>query len=141
MAQRYPPGIDWQAKYSRWSRWQMGLQSPGRGIASGTGLDRRNRCLFMNWFTFALMTVVSWGLYGIFLHSGQVAMKDQSNGLFKAFLFVGLAYFLTAVLAPLAMLATRKADWNFPVAGAGLVARGGDRRGHRRVLRAAGLWE
>jgi hypothetical protein len=65
------------------------------------------------------MTVVSWGLYGIFLHSGQVAMKDQHNGLFKAFLFVGLAYFLTAVLAPLAVLATRKADWTFPAAGMG----------------------
>jgi drug/metabolite transporter (DMT)-like permease len=74
---------------------------------------------FMNWLTFALMTVVSWGLYGIFLHSGQVAMKDQANGLFKAFLFVGLAYFLTAVLAPLAMLATRKPDWTFPTAGMG----------------------
>ena len=46
-------------------------------------------------------------------------MKDQGNGLFKAFLFVGLAYFLTAVLAPLAMLATRKADWTFPTAGMG----------------------
>jgi len=65
------------------------------------------------------MTVVSWGLYGIFLHSGQVAMKDQGNGLFKAFLFVGLAYFLTAVLAPLAMLAMRKSDWTFPTAGMG----------------------
>jgi drug/metabolite transporter (DMT)-like permease len=73
----------------------------------------------MNWLIFALMTVVSWGLYGIFLHSGQVGMKDQGNGLFKAFLFVGLAYFLTAVLAPLAMLATRKADWTFPTAGMG----------------------
>ena len=56
----------------------------------------------MNWLVFALMTVVSWGLYGIFLHSGQVAMQDKSNALFKAFLFVGLAYFLTAVLAPIA---------------------------------------
>jgi drug/metabolite transporter (DMT)-like permease len=73
----------------------------------------------MNWLIFALMTVVSWGLYGIFLHSGQVAMNDKANGLFKAFLFVGLAYFLTAVLAPLAMLATRKADWTFPAAGMG----------------------
>ncbi len=73
----------------------------------------------MNWLIFALMTVVSWGLYGIFLHSGQTAMADKSNGLFKAFLFVGLAYFLTAVLAPLAMLMTRKADWNFPTAGMG----------------------
>jgi hypothetical protein len=73
----------------------------------------------MNWLTFALMTVVSWGLYGIFLHSGQVAMADKANGLYKAFLFVGLAYFLTAVLAPLAMLATRKAAWTFPPAGMG----------------------
>jgi len=63
------------------------------------------------------MTVVSWGLYGIFLHSGQMGMKDQTNGLYKAFLFVGLAYFLTAVLAPLAMLVMRKATWQFPPAG------------------------
>jgi uncharacterized membrane protein YeaQ/YmgE (transglycosylase-associated protein family) len=34
-------------------------------------------------------------------------------------LFVGLAYFLTAVLAPLAMLMTRKAEWSFPAAGMG----------------------
>lgn len=73
----------------------------------------------MNWLIFALMTVVSWGLYGIFLHSGQVGMADKSNGLFKAFLFVGLAYFLTAVLAPLAILMTRKAGWSFPAAGMG----------------------
>lgn len=71
----------------------------------------------MNWLTFALMTVVSWGLYGIFLHSGQVGMADKGNGLYKAFLFVGLAYFLTAVLAPLGMLMARKANWEFPVEG------------------------
>ena len=37
----------------------------------------------MNWLVFALMTVASWGLYGIFLHSGQTAMADKSNALFK----------------------------------------------------------
>lgn len=74
----------------------------------------------MNWLVFALMTVLSWGLYGIFLHSGQVAMQDKTNALFKSFLFVGLAYFLTAVLAPLAVLIGRKATWNFPPAGMGL---------------------
>jgi hypothetical protein len=73
----------------------------------------------MNWLVFALMTVISWGLYGIFLHSGQVAMQDKTNALFKSFLFVGLAYFLTAVLAPLAILVTRKANWNYPPAGMG----------------------
>jgi drug/metabolite transporter (DMT)-like permease len=71
----------------------------------------------MNWLTFALMTVVSWGVYGIFLHMGQVEMKDAVNGRYKAFLFVGLAYFLTAVLAPIATLMIRGADWNYPKAG------------------------
>src|SRR6267378_7384609 len=76
-----------------------------------------HRC--MNWLTFALMTVVSWGVYGIFLHTGQMEMKDAVNGRYKAFLFVGLAYFLTAVLAPLAMLMMRGADWNYPRSGMG----------------------
>jgi len=65
------------------------------------------------------MTVVSWGVYGIFLHTGQMGMKDAANGRYKAFLFVGLAYFLTAVLAPLAMLVVRGADWNYPRSGMG----------------------
>jgi hypothetical protein len=71
----------------------------------------------MNWIVFALMTVVSWGVYGIFLHTGQMGMKDAVNGRYKAFLFVGIAYFLTAVLAPLAMLVMRGADWNYPKSG------------------------
>ena len=58
----------------------------------------------MTWLIFALMTVASWGVYGVFLHTGQVAMQDPVNGRYKAFLFVGIAYFLTAVLAPLAIL-------------------------------------
>jgi drug/metabolite transporter (DMT)-like permease len=71
----------------------------------------------MNWLVYALMTVASWGVYGIFLHSGQMGMKDTVNGRYKAFLFVGLAYFLTAVLAPLAILLFRGADWNYPKGG------------------------
>jgi drug/metabolite transporter (DMT)-like permease len=71
----------------------------------------------MNWLLYALMTVASWGVYGIFLHSGQMGMKDTVNGRYKAFLFVGLAYFLTAVLAPLVVLLIRGADWNYPKGG------------------------
>lgn len=71
----------------------------------------------MAWLAFALMTVASWGLYGILLHTGQVAMADPVNGRYKAFLFVGIAYFLTAVLAPLAMLVVRGAGWEYPVSG------------------------
>ncbi len=70
------------------------------------------------WLAFALMTVAAWGLYGIFLHTGQAGMADPAHGRMKAFLFVGLAYFLTAVLAPLALLAARGAGWDFPAKGA-----------------------
>lgn len=72
----------------------------------------------MNWLVFALMTVVSWGLYGAFLHTGQMNMADPVNGRYKAFLFVGLAYFLTAVLAPLLVLKIQGATWAFPAKGA-----------------------
>ena len=68
---------------------------------------------------FSLMTVVAWGVYGVFLHSGQIAMKDPVHGRYKAFLFVGLAYFLTAVLAPLILLLWRGADWSYPAGGMG----------------------
>lgn len=58
----------------------------------------------MAWLYFSLLTVGCWGLYGILLHKGQITMGDPENGRYKAFLFVGIAYFLTAVLAPLALL-------------------------------------
>lgn len=72
----------------------------------------------LGWLLFALMTVSFWGLYGILLHAGQGAMADPVNGRYKAFLWVGIAYFLTAVLAPLAMLVAQGSDWSFPARGA-----------------------
>lgn len=69
------------------------------------------------WLIFTLTTVVSWGVYGIMLHTGQLAMGDPVHGRTKAFLFVGLAYFLTAVLVPLAILWFAGADWSFPGKG------------------------
>jgi hypothetical protein len=71
------------------------------------------------WLAFALLTVGSWGLYGIFLHAGQVGMHDSTNGRYKAFLWVGIAYFLTAVLAPMVLLWLRGAGWDFPLQGVG----------------------
>jgi hypothetical protein len=66
----------------------------------------------VTWLVFALLTVISWGVYGIFLHTGQTAMSSGGGGSaelarYRAFLFVGLAYFLTAVLAPLALLVAK----------------------------------
>jgi hypothetical protein len=72
----------------------------------------------LTWLAFALLTVVSWGVYGVFLHTGQVAMGDPVNGRYKAFLFVGIAYFLTAVLAPLGLL------WAKGAAFSGYTAKG-----------------
>ena len=63
--------------------------------------------------TFALLTVLAWGVYGVFIHKGQVLMADPASGRYKAFLFVGVAYFLTAVLAPLAALWWTGATWTF----------------------------
>jgi hypothetical protein len=69
------------------------------------------------WLLFALMTVLFWGLYGVFLHSGQMSMADTVNGRYKAFLFVGIAYLLTAVLAPSIVLLAKGASWSFPATG------------------------
>src|SRR6266446_7338088 len=66
----------------------------------------------LTWLAFAFLTVVSWGVYGVFLHTGQIAMQDPVNGRYKAFLFVGIAYFLTAVLAPLALLLMKRAAFS-----------------------------
>jgi drug/metabolite transporter (DMT)-like permease len=71
----------------------------------------------MAWLVFALLTVSAWGLYGVFLHSGQTWMKDPAHGRYKAFLFVGIAYFITAVLAPLVLLWWQGASWDFTPRG------------------------
>src|SRR4051794_37879364 len=73
----------------------------------------------LTWLLFSLLTVASWGVYGVFLHSGQMGMADPVNGRYKAFLFVGIAYFLTAVLAPLGLLVARGASWAYPARGMG----------------------
>jgi hypothetical protein len=67
----------------------------------------------MNWILFAFLTVACWGVYGVFLHKGQMAMDSPANGRWMAFLYVGFAYFLVAVLAPLVMLRWNGASTNF----------------------------
>ncbi len=69
------------------------------------------------WLLYAFMTVAAWGVYGVFLHSGQTLMKDPESGRYKAFLFVGIAYFLTAVVAPLVVLWLQGASWSFTPKG------------------------
>lgn len=62
------------------------------------------------WLLLTFLTVFSWGVYGILLHKGQTLMQPPGGSIppailrYKAFLFVGIAYFLVAVLAPLFLL-------------------------------------
>lgn len=72
----------------------------------------------MTWLLFALMTALFFGLYGVFLHTGQIGMKDPDMGRYKAFLFVGIAYLLAAVIGSALMLLAGEASWSFPAKGA-----------------------
>lgn len=71
----------------------------------------------MQWLFYVFLTVCTWGLYGVFLHSGQMAMSDPVFGRYKAFLWVGIAYFIFAILAPLVLLKLQGADFSFPSRG------------------------
>ena len=57
----------------------------------------------MHWLLFVLLTVLAWGAYGPTLHSGQAGFGDSERQL-RSLLCVGGAYFLVAVLVPLAVL-------------------------------------
>ena len=73
----------------------------------------------MTWLFYAVLTMISWGLYGVFLHVGQIAMGDPIHGRYKAFLLVGVAYFLIAVLWPAGMMMAKGATWTFTTKGLG----------------------
>jgi hypothetical protein len=66
----------------------------------------------MTWLAFAMLTVFTWGVYGLCLHTGQTAMGGEpGSARMKAFLFVGVAYFLIAVLAPVGILLAKGSGW------------------------------
>ena len=74
----------------------------------------------MDWLFFALLTVASWGVYGVMLHEGQMGMADKTNGRYMAFLYVGIAYFLVAIVGPIIMLKLqggRLDFWAYPNKG------------------------
>ncbi len=73
----------------------------------------------MNWITYALLTVVSWGVYGVLLHKGRSNMPmgpETAHAGLKAFLFVCVAYALIGVAA-LALLKLRGSNWSFTSGG------------------------
>jgi hypothetical protein len=76
--------------------------------------------LSMNWILFALLTVFSWGVYGVLLHIGRSNMPagaELPNASLKAFLWVGIAYFVVAIVGPAIVLKARGSDFSFQSAG------------------------
>jgi hypothetical protein len=64
---------------------------------------------------FTAMTALFWGVYGILLHRGTHMLGDSS---IRAFIGVGFAYFLIAVLVPVAVLSSKKEKGYWSVSGA-----------------------
>ena len=67
----------------------------------------------MSWVLFVAGAVMSWGIYGAALHKGQVALGNP----LRAFLCVGIAYFLIGVLVPVVSLAAQGELRNFNAFG------------------------
>ena len=65
------------------------------------------------WLFFVLGAALSWGSYVPTIHHGQLALPAGANRAVKAFLFVGLAYFLVAVVVPGGIIATRPDNAGF----------------------------
>jgi hypothetical protein len=75
----------------------------------------------MSWLWFVAGAVLSWGLYGPALHKGQIALGNPM----KALLGVGVAYFLIAVLVPVAGLSSQGQLGGFPRPGLMAAVAGG----------------
>ena len=58
------------------------------------------------WHWFVMMTILCWGAYVPTIHEGQNAIGGKSRALW-AFLWVGVAYFLVAVVGPMLLLMSR----------------------------------
>src|SRR5687768_10255609 len=65
------------------------------------------------WLCFVLGAALSWGSYVPTIHHGQFALPPGANRALKAFLFVGLAYFLVAVVVPGGIIAARPDNAGF----------------------------
>jgi hypothetical protein len=96
----------------------------------------------MNWLVFALMTVISWGVYGVLLHKGRGNMPmgpETPHAGLKAFLFVCIAYALIGIAAA-ALLKMRGSNWSFSSGGIrwSLVAGGAGALGAFTLILALG---
>ena len=77
----------------------------------------------MTWITFALLTVLSWGVYGVILHKGRGLMPgvtppgpEAPHAGLKAFLLVCVAYAAIGLVAAV-LLKMRGSNWSFSGSG------------------------
>lgn len=76
---------------------------------------------FELWHAFVVGAVLSWGVYVPVLHEGQTQMgPPKSTQALRAFLCVGVAYFITAVLVPLGLMLTGVSERSFQFTSRGL---------------------
>ena len=75
----------------------------------------------MLWLLFAIGAMLFWGIYGPILHEGQIKLGSP----LKALLCVGAAYFLMAVLVPLATLSASGGVGSFDSKGLWYATLGG----------------
>jgi uncharacterized protein with PQ loop repeat/gas vesicle protein len=83
---------------------------PSSGGPSASGPALRQMPLI---FAGIALAMCCWGLYGIFTHWGQ---HDLGGGRLKPLICVGFAYFLIAIVVPMAVLAAQGSlagDWTF----------------------------
>jgi hypothetical protein len=72
----------------------------------------------LSFLLFVALTVLCWGIYGPVLHEGQHAMgADGKLSSLRPYICVGAAYFLIAVIFPIAILTTRGEKGNWTVGG------------------------
>lgn len=72
------------------------------------------------WIIYALLTVLSWGVYGVILHKGRgympMANGEAPHASLKAFLFVCIAYAVIGVVTAV-VLKMRGSNWSFTSSG------------------------
>lgn len=68
------------------------------------------------WLIFVILTVLTWGAYVPTLHEGQMSMGSGKAPL-RAFLFVGLAYFVTSAAVLFLVKIREMEPWDFTSKG------------------------
>jgi uncharacterized membrane protein len=78
------------------------------------------------WLAFVLGAVLSWGIYVPVLHEGQTTLAgDKKSQSLRAFLCVGIAYFITAVIVPVGLMLARNQAFEFTARGVTFATLGG----------------